>query len=510
VRRYAFVAQVLGLLAGFYLICAALVAGLTTLTIVGFAEVGANRLTVFLLVVTLAAAFVVIRGVFVSTHLRTRDIVGVEVTAADQPALWARVHQLAAQVGTRPPRRIFLVPEVNAAVWENTRLLGLIPGKRQMMVGVPLLMALTPAQLDAVLAHELGHYGNRDTRLGGLVGRTRQGVLGALRAAASPRKFTLPGAMLFVAVFKWYAQVVLRVTQEASRAQEYAADRVAAAISGKVNAIAALGEVQVVDTAFDFYLDRYVSRGLDIGLLPPPPEVFGGFIGLLAEPSRQTELDELRREPRAEKADAFDSHPPTPERIAALRRLPDDGIPLDQSGLKAVAILANPQDALAKVAMRALRKLSAGKEAVTWDTLADAIGRRRADERARPLQEVVARLSGQPAHMTTFVNLVEAGRLNEVLDALPRTVAAQKTNATGRVAREYAKTELGAMLAGWISGDFARVGQARWTHSWADIDGELQIAADVRAGIEEAVDALIAVRPDGSRLRALVLGPVSP
>ena len=172
-RRYAFVAQVLGLLAGFYLICIALVAGLTALTVVGFAEAGVNRLTLFLSLVTLAAAFVVVRGVFVSTHLRVRDIAGVEVTAADQPALWHRVHQLAAQVGTRPPRRIFLVPEVNAAVWENTRLLGLIPGKRQMMVGVPLLMALTPAQLDAVLAHELGHYGNRDTRLGGLVGRTR-------------------------------------------------------------------------------------------------------------------------------------------------------------------------------------------------------------------------------------------------------------------------------------------------------------------------------------------------
>jgi len=57
VRRYAFVAQVLGLLAGFYLICIALVAGLTALTVVGFAEAGVNRLTLFLSLVTLAAAF---------------------------------------------------------------------------------------------------------------------------------------------------------------------------------------------------------------------------------------------------------------------------------------------------------------------------------------------------------------------------------------------------------------------------------------------------------------------
>ena len=112
-------------------------------------------------------------------------LIGFYVMCAALVALWACIRQLASQAGTRAPGRLYLVPDVNAAVWENSGSLGLIPGQRQMMVGVPLLMALTPAQLDAVLAHGLGHYGNRDTRLGGLVGRASQSVLSAVRAAAT-------------------------------------------------------------------------------------------------------------------------------------------------------------------------------------------------------------------------------------------------------------------------------------------------------------------------------------
>jgi Zn-dependent protease with chaperone function len=507
-RRYAFVAQIIGLLIGFYVMCAALVVGLILLTYLSFDQGNSARLSVALLAVTLAAIFVVVRGVFVSTHVRTRDIVGIQVTPAEQPALWERIRQLAVRVGTRAPRRLYLVPDVNAAVWENTRLLGLIPGRRQMMVGVPLLMALTPAQLDAVLAHELGHYGNRDTRLGGLVGRTRQSVLTALRAAAGGRsgKFQLPGRTLFVTLFRWYAKLVLHVTQQASRAQEYAADRVAAEIAGPANAIVALRELRGIDAAFDFYLDRYVSPGLKIGLMPPPPEVFGGFSALLAEPARRAELDELRRSPRKETADPYDSHPPMAERIAALAALPGGGAAPDTSGVRAVAVLANPADALARVAMRALQKQVYGKQVASWDGLAHATGLYRADQRAKPLQDVVARLTGHPADLRIFVDLVGAGRLNEILDALPRNEASRRTNATGRVAREHAKTELAAMLGGWLVAFLARTGRATWAHSWADIGGELRMAPELKADVESAVDDLVAVRPDGTRLRALVLG----
>jgi hypothetical protein len=84
-RRSVFVAQVLALLAGFYVLCAALVAALVALTYLGFDLLGTNKLTVVLLLVTLAAIFVVIRGVFVSTHVKAREIAGIRVPPPNSP-----------------------------------------------------------------------------------------------------------------------------------------------------------------------------------------------------------------------------------------------------------------------------------------------------------------------------------------------------------------------------------------------------------------------------------------
>jgi Zn-dependent protease with chaperone function len=418
--------------------------------------------------------------------------------------LWARVRQLAAQVGTRAPRRIYLVPKVNAAVWENPRLLGLIPGPRQMMIGVPLLVALTPAQLDSVLCHELGHYGNSDTRLGGLVGRARVSVLAALDAAGRPRRVKLPGSGLFVLLFCSYARVVLRFTQPASRAQELAADRVAARVAGTASTIAALRELPGLDAAFDFYLNRYIAPGLALGLMPPPPEVFGGFAALLAEPSRRAELDEMRQHPREEEANPFDSHPPIAERVAALMALPPDGSTLDTSGVRAVAILANPAHALTSVAVQALQKPAAGAQIVPWDTVADATGLHRADEAAKPLREAVTGLTGRPAELPTFIDLIKSGRLGEVLAALPRSESSRRTDATGRVAVEHAKTVLAPALTGWLTGHLARSRLAGWAHSWSHVGGDLRMAPELQAALDAAVDDLVAVRPDHARLRALV------
>jgi Zn-dependent protease with chaperone function len=54
-------------------------------------------------------------------------------------------------------------------VSEKTRMLGLRVVKRRLYIGAPLLAYFTERQLVSVLAHELGHYGNRDTRLAGIV-----------------------------------------------------------------------------------------------------------------------------------------------------------------------------------------------------------------------------------------------------------------------------------------------------------------------------------------------------
>ena len=122
-RRIVHALTVVVLLAGFYVLCLAILATLVALdVVVTKADASAPALArevAIAYLLTAVAVYVVVRGVFVSTRVRHRHIVGVMVTDRDEPALWERVRFLARAVGTRPPARIYLVPDVNAAVWEN-------------------------------------------------------------------------------------------------------------------------------------------------------------------------------------------------------------------------------------------------------------------------------------------------------------------------------------------------------------------------------------------------------
>ena len=64
-----------------------------------------------------------------------------------------------------PPERIYLAPDVNAAVFQRGGLLG-FGGKRVLLVGLPLFDALTVRQLRAVIAHEFGHFYGGDSEVG--------------------------------------------------------------------------------------------------------------------------------------------------------------------------------------------------------------------------------------------------------------------------------------------------------------------------------------------------------
>jgi Zn-dependent protease with chaperone function len=83
------------------------------------------------------------------------------------------VGELTALAGTRMPEEIRIVAGVEASVAEPARLLGLLPGKRYLFLGLPLLLALPQQQIRAIVAHELGHYSRAHTRLAPVAYRGR-------------------------------------------------------------------------------------------------------------------------------------------------------------------------------------------------------------------------------------------------------------------------------------------------------------------------------------------------
>jgi hypothetical protein len=72
-------------------------------------------------------ALAMLRAVFVVGRRQDAEQPGIAVSPRDEPELWRTVTALAHQVRTRVPDEIRLVPDVNAAVSEDARLLGLTP-----------------------------------------------------------------------------------------------------------------------------------------------------------------------------------------------------------------------------------------------------------------------------------------------------------------------------------------------------------------------------------------------
>ncbi len=93
-----------------------------------------------------------------------------EVTAAQEPELFALIENLVEAVGTRRPNKVFLSPGVNASVfYESTFSSMFLPIRKNLQIGLGLVNSATEREFKAVLAHEFGHFSQKSMRAGSYV-----------------------------------------------------------------------------------------------------------------------------------------------------------------------------------------------------------------------------------------------------------------------------------------------------------------------------------------------------
>jgi Zn-dependent protease with chaperone function len=91
----------------------------------------------------------------------------VEVTERDQPELFGFIHCLCEEVSAPHPARVYLSPDVNAAVVYDSSLVNLIvPPKKHLLIGLGLVNSVTLSEFKATLAHEFGHFSQCSLGLG--------------------------------------------------------------------------------------------------------------------------------------------------------------------------------------------------------------------------------------------------------------------------------------------------------------------------------------------------------
>ncbi|MFJ8044415.1 M48 family metalloprotease [Kitasatospora sp. NPDC096147] len=521
-------ALAVALLVGFYLLAAAMVLTVVGLDVALVVETGRFNLGIAkLIVLSLAVVYPVARVVFLTRRPRyDGPDSGLAVSRAEQPELWARVDRLAGLTGVRGPAELRITPGVNASVREDTKLLGLLPGRRHLEIGAPLLAGLTEDELDAVLAHEFGHYSNRDVKLAALTMAGRSAIThtvdslnlraerrrenrqaeyaadDAVRIAKGkkPHELTAGGGVdrALARVFGLYAKLYFRVSEAVSRRQEYAADRTAAAIAGRDATAAALRRIPLLEAAEGFYLRRYATIGWEAGLLPPPGQVYGGFTELLADPDRRAELARLGLELPEQHQDPYDSHPPIALRVAAVEALPEDGRAAG-GGRGALALLREPELLLAALETVSLVPEAAAKRRVEWDELIQetSLARCRQDCAVTAAALTAMGLPGTPEGALTAL---ETGRGWELAGRLPRD--GRTTAATGLGARELARPVLRAHLAELTVLALAEAGLAHWELSWAE-GSVLRLPEGWSEEFGPALDAAVADLPDTTPLRRL-------
>jgi Zn-dependent protease with chaperone function len=93
-----------------------------------------------------------------------------QIFAEDHPQLFTFIQQLAAETKTRLPKKVFLIPDVNAAVFYNSSFLSMFwPAKKNLEIGLGLVNCLNISEFKMTIAHEFGHFTQRSMALNSYV-----------------------------------------------------------------------------------------------------------------------------------------------------------------------------------------------------------------------------------------------------------------------------------------------------------------------------------------------------
>jgi Zn-dependent protease with chaperone function len=269
------------------------------------------RLALFVLIAGIYTLAAVVRSLFVRANT---EAPGRPVSQDAMPELWGLVKEVALRLNTRPVDAIFLTPGVEIGVFERGSLLKKLRdrGQRYLILGMGALSGLTQGQLRAILAHEYGHFNNRDTAGGDFVQLVQRSLYSIARNLAYSGLATWYNpAWWFVNI---YNRIFLRITLGASRMQEILADRFAALAYGAHNLAAGLEQLIRQNLTFAFQVDAEVKqaaaqqRGLhNLYVLPPVEDA----------QTLENKLAESMRRPSS----AYDSHPAPHNRLSLIERI---------------------------------------------------------------------------------------------------------------------------------------------------------------------------------------------
>jgi Zn-dependent protease with chaperone function len=260
------------------------------------------------LLLTGTLSFFIIRALIVKMEMPE----GYYLQREEAPKLFEMIDSLRHKLNTPPINEIVLDSEFNASVAQISAY-GFIGKKRNVLViGIPLLSALSREQFTAVLAHELAHISNSDTAMGARIYRLRMSWGRLMHTLEENEQF---GTFIFRKFFQWYYPRFDAYTFAMARQEEYEADRSAASVTSPQ----AMGEALAVTSiaAPYYYRDFYSELFQECAKTNSVPQPYSNFAERYQTLSEQKATQYFTEQLEAESY-VTDTHPCLKDRLSAL------------------------------------------------------------------------------------------------------------------------------------------------------------------------------------------------
>ncbi len=367
----------------------------------------------------LAALFVVAGFILKALWVRATPPEGVRLRPGQAPMLEQRVEEIRAALRAPRPSEIVLTEEFNASVMQIPQL-GVFGFPRTYLVlGLPLMYALTPAQFDAVLAHEFGHLSGSHPKRGLWVYRMFR-TWHQLMTQMEQSKSWASG--LFDRFVHWYVPRLNAYGFVMSRADEYAADADAARVTSAAAIGGALVALELRGRVYERTVWSTVWARADHE--PDPPEQSWRAVPqMLREGDAHPERRDWLGAALLARASENDTHPSLHERLHALSLVPPDAkaaVPTAEQLLTSAPLeRAAAEHYLPEVAAERLVALDR-----SWRTEVAAKWRARFQEvQAKRARLTELRASGAASELTEAERLLETGALLSELDGDEAAIA---------------------------------------------------------------------------------------
>lgn len=278
-----------------------------------------SLLLAYLLVSALLRVFIHVKGLLTQHVDDAREAsAGIQVTVDDAKPLFDVIDDVRQTTGSPMPHEVRIGPLPDCYAVE-VRWFSMSTRRRLVLVlGLPLFVALTVDEIKVLLAHELAHFSGGHTRMTVFVFRFLATLKLSLKRCqnTSWRKWVDP----FCWFDRAYFLLMAAVSGSVVRNLEFGADRISAANYGASLARETLLKNWLISQQFNMAIATYPHD-------TEKPRRSANYYSYFGEIIREFSADGLQylenRLEETEPDSLWDSHPPIPQRLAAMRDLDD-------------------------------------------------------------------------------------------------------------------------------------------------------------------------------------------